>query len=55
MAAAALAPDAESGGLWTAAEDPRLLLSRVALYETRGDGWKASDAQIEDFLRAHPD
>jgi hypothetical protein len=32
------------------AEDPVTLLGLVAIYETRGEEWKASDEEIEEFL-----
>ena len=32
------------------AEDPVTLLGLVAMYETRGDDWTASDQQIDEFL-----
>jgi hypothetical protein len=32
------------------APDPLSLLGLVALYETRGDEWQATDAEIEAFL-----
>jgi hypothetical protein len=32
------------------ADDPVALLGLVAMYEVRGDDWKASDKEISDFL-----
>lgn len=48
----------EAGELWQAvlgentfiAEDTVTLLGLVALYENRGESWKASDAEIDDFM-----
>jgi hypothetical protein len=36
------------------AEDPLSLLGLVALFETRGVGWRAADAEIDDFLKRFP-
>lgn len=49
----------EGGSCWRAishecefiGEDPIVLLGLVALYETRGSAWKASDEEIEDFMK----
>ena len=49
----------EDGEVWTAtsgdceliAECPVTLLGLAALYETRGQEWKASDDEIEGFLK----
>jgi hypothetical protein len=35
------------------AEDPLYLLGLVALYETRGEDWRATDEQIDGFLDRH--
>jgi hypothetical protein len=51
-------PSAGGEALWYAeneehrfiAEDVLLLLGLVALYEARGEQWKASDAEIDDFI-----
>ena len=48
----------DSGTLWVAevaghqfvAEDPVTLLGLVAMYETRGPEWQASDDEIESFI-----
>jgi len=32
------------------AEDPILLLGVIALAEARGEDWRATDEQIEDFV-----
>jgi hypothetical protein len=44
---------AEQGDSRFVAEDPILLLGLVALYETRGENWRATDEQIEDFLNRY--
>ena len=36
------------------AEDTLSLLGLVSLYETRGEDWRASDAQIDEFFAQHP-
>ena len=36
------------------AEDPVSLLGLVALYEVRGIGWKADDAEIDAFVARFP-
>jgi hypothetical protein len=36
------------------AEDPLSLLGLVALYEARGAGWQAEDAEIDAFLKQFP-
>jgi hypothetical protein len=36
------------------AEDVLSLLGLVALHETRGDSWRASDAEIDSFFRDFP-
>ena len=35
-------------------QDPLELLGLVALYEARGDSWKATDAEIDHFLKTFP-
>ena len=41
---------AEDAGHRFVAEDPLLLLALVALYETRGQEWQATDDQITAFI-----
>jgi hypothetical protein len=41
---------AESPSCLFVAEDPLTLLGIVALYETRGEDWRASDAEIDAFF-----
>lgn len=45
---------AQGDGLEFLAEDPVTLLGLVAMFETRGTDWKASDLDIDHFLRAFP-
>ena len=42
---------AENGSIRVIAEDPVALLGLVAMAESRGNDWKASDQQIETFLK----
>lgn len=42
---------AETTGERFTASGPLELLGLVALYETRGENWRAEDEQIEDFLK----
>jgi hypothetical protein len=54
-------PSDSSEPLWVAensshrfiAEDFIALLGLVALHETRGDGWQASDQEIDSFITEH--
>jgi hypothetical protein len=41
---------AESGAVELVADDPLTLLSLAAIAETRGEQWRASDAEIHRFL-----
>lgn len=42
---------AESDSIRFVAEDPVTLLGLVAMAESRGNDWKATDQQIEAFLK----
>ena len=42
---------AKKDGLEFIAEDTVLLLGLIAMFETRGEDWKASDAEIDKFMR----
>lgn len=42
---------ARKDGLQFVAEDTVLLLGLIAMYETRGENWKATDAEIDEFMR----
>jgi hypothetical protein len=41
---------AQNGAVELASDDPVTLLSLAAIAETRGEDWKASDAEIQRFL-----
>lgn len=41
---------AENEAGYFSAEDPLTLLGLIALYETRGEEWQASDEQVEGFM-----
>ena len=45
---------AEKAGEAFIAEDTLTLLGLVALYEARGDGWPAADADIDAFFAEFP-
>ncbi|HEY9026828.1 MAG TPA: hypothetical protein VIP05_21220 [Burkholderiaceae bacterium] len=40
--------ESESRAFW--ADDPLLLLGLVKLHDLRGDEWRPSDAEVEDYL-----
>ena len=42
---------AEKGPHRFVAEDPVLLLGLIALFEVRGEEWKADDDEIDAFMR----
>lgn len=41
---------AENSVCELSAEDPLALLGLVKLFEIRGDAWRPSDAEVDDFL-----
>jgi hypothetical protein len=41
---------AKKGGAIYAADDPVTLLGLIAIGETRGEQWKATDAEIDAYL-----
>lgn len=41
---------AKKGEFEFVAEDTVLLLGLIAMYETRGKNWKATDAEIDEFM-----